>query len=111
MTLSLALDSIVEFCAALVASGKFTQAQVHRMAALMRTGDILVQRWKVVEDVELKLIAQANVPEKEKTAPSKLWATAQESELIPNTGAGIMGPSEQRAAQKQAKAKGLFGGA
>jgi hypothetical protein len=107
LKLSMALDSLTDFCGLLVSSGKFTQKQVHQMATLMKTGDILAQRYKVVEDVELKLL-QEYANEKDKPKASVLWVRAQESELIPNTGAGIMTPQEQRAATKNARAKGLF---
>ena len=106
MTLGLALDSMTSFASKLQQAG-FTEADVHGMTDLMKTGDILAQRFKVVEEVEMKIAAG-----KGKETPAEMWQTAQNLELIPNTEQGLMEPGERRAAAKfQKSVMGVLGSA
>ena len=77
----------------------FKPEEVARMRPLQRVGDVIAQRFKVVEEAESSL-------KKAKTSEDKqqVWATLQHLELIPATDGGTMRRSEMKGAVKAQKA-------
>ena len=99
MTLGICLDHQIEFMEQLVASEAFTQEQVWTMHSLMRSLDVLTQRFKVILDSEQTIARGGEVK------PSAVWATNAHLELIPAAEIDLISADEKRAATRAEKTK------
>ena len=99
----MAIDGLTKFITQMQDAG-FKREQIHKMSELMGALDVLVQRYKVVEDVETQISQGA-------ADPSQLWQTQAALELIPRSGVGLMRPAERQAGLKSEKLRtaALFG--
>ena len=99
MTIGICLDHQVEFMEQLVASEAFTQEQVWTMHSLMRSLDVLTQRFKVILDSEQTIARGGDVK------PSAVWSTNAHLELIPAAEIDLISADEKKAATKAEKLK------
>ena len=99
MTIGISLDHMVEFMDQMVASGAFTQDQIWTMHSLMRSLDVLTQRFKVILDSEQTIARGGEVK------PSAVWATNAHLELIPAAEIDLISADEKRAATRAEKVK------
>ena len=99
MTIGISLDHQIEFMEQLVASGAFSQEQVWAMHSLMRSLDVLTQRFKVILDSEQTIARGGEVK------PSAVWATNAHLELIPAAEIDLISADEKRAATRAEKTK------
>ena len=99
MTIGISLDHQVEFMEQLVASGAFSQEQVWAMHSLMRSLDVLTQRFKVILDSEQTIARGGEVK------PAAVWATNAHLELIPAAEIDLIGADEKRSAVRAEKTK------
>ena len=83
----------------LVASGAFSQEQVWAMHSLMRSLDVLTQRFKVILDSEQTIARGGEVK------PAAVWATNAHLELIPAAEIDLIGADEKRSAVRAEKTK------
>ena len=99
MTIGISLDHMIEFMDQMVASGAFTQEQIWTMHSLMRSLDVLTQRFKVILDSEQTIARGGEVK------PSAVWATNAHLELIPAAEIDLISADEKRAATRAEKVK------